>query len=349
MDPPNELSWVIWAATSPYSPLNLHYLPQPVPADAPLARQNGVFTFEDAFEDLLAVSSGKKLPDINAKYESRKLLRGMFPDGEDASFWVRRLSSQRLLDNANFFHFQPRPFWPHDVWDSIHREFSRAADEAKRAEERWLSHHFEDEERRERRSRDGRPHGLFDELDRLFRSFESGMNGERQEEDQRQKKKETQKEMQTEEGREKGRDADTFDELYSSVQSAFSSGAKSLGTLVKIAMDGMADFQKTQSSDSWRGERNGEREVERIESKEEHTDEAGNLHEKRTIRILDGDGREIGQEVHVRITSPRPKQQSGPHAEVPSEKTPLEEKPDGNKSSSDKEGSSGNDSGWFWK
>lgn len=336
MDPPNELSWVVWAATSPYSPLNLRDLPQPIPRDAPAELQDGVFTFEDAFEDLLAVSQGRPLVDIDTKHESRRLLRQMFPDGEDPAFWVRRLQSQRLLDNANFFPLQPRSLWPHDVWEGIHREFARAAEEARRAEDRWVSR-FEDRERKEDEGGEGKRRGLFEELDKIIRSFESGMNGE-----DREKKK--------------GEDASTEDDLYSSVQNAVSSGAKSLGTLVKTAWDGVADIRENHSSYTRWGQQKGER----VESKEEFTDERGNLHEKKIIRTLDDEGREIGREVHVRVRSPPPKQESFPEVrdreQRPEQKRRGEGSEENNKgpdqkpnTKNDKGDPPDDNSGWFWK
>lgn len=342
MDPPNELSWVFWAATSPYSPLNLGHLPQPIPNDAPLELQDGTFTFEDAFEDLLAVTAGRRLVDIKTKYEARKMLREMFPDGEDAAFWVRRLQSQHLLDNANFFPLQPQTLWPHDVWENIHREFARAAEEARRAEERWFSHFEEDGKRDERGddNRERRRRSLFDELDKVFRSFESGMNGE-----------DEGKKGEADRKKRRGDEASTEDDLYSSVHSAVSSGAKSLGTLVKLAWDGVADIQKSHTSSSVI--RQGQQKGDRVESREEFTDEAGNLHEKRIIRTLDKEGNEIGREVYVRVRSPPPKQDSRrpvedreEHQEQKQQK-PREEKEDSKDNKENKD--SKDNKGWFWK
>lgn len=338
MDSPNELGWVFWAATSPYSPLNLKHLPQPIPNDAPLELQDGTFTFEDAFEDLLAVTAGRQLVDINTKYETRKLLRQMFPSGEDAAFWVRRLQSQHLLENANFFTPQPRPLWPHDVWDSIHREFARAAEEARRAEEHWLSHFERELQGNEGpgENREARRRSLFDELDKLFRSFESGMNGE-----------DESRKGNLEKRKKGGDEASTEDDLYSSVHSAVSSGAKSLGTLVRMAWDGVADIQKSHTSSSV--SRWDQQKGDRVESREEFTDEAGNLHEKRIIRTLDDEGREIGREVHVRIRSRPPTQESRPPVEEREEHQEQKQKPHGEGKENRSDNGSSDESGWFWK
>ncbi len=90
-----------WAVHSPYSPLNLQHLRQPVPRDAPRyyhlsftfppwsssstsssssssspstpssSSSNPPFTFRDAFEDLLFVSAGYPLPDLHGRQFGR--------------------------------------------------------------------------------------------------------------------------------------------------------------------------------------------------------------------------------------------------------------------------------------
>ncbi|KAI0481009.1 hypothetical protein GGR56DRAFT_628517 [Xylariaceae sp. FL0804] len=62
-----------WAAHSPYSPLNLQHLPQPIPRDVPPESPSS-FTFRDAFEDLLSVSSGRGFSD-------RRHWAGLGPSG----------------------------------------------------------------------------------------------------------------------------------------------------------------------------------------------------------------------------------------------------------------------------
>lgn len=84
----------------PYSPSTLRDLPRPKPSDLPSHLDSSIFTFEDAFEDLLAVSRGESLPDIRFKYDQRILLDKMFPRGEPAVFWMQRLSSQGLIQQG---------------------------------------------------------------------------------------------------------------------------------------------------------------------------------------------------------------------------------------------------------
>lgn len=89
--------WHSFAAYSPYSPLNLRSIPQPRPTSLS-ADHTSFFTFEDAFEDLLAVMCGKEMQDLMEKAEMRKVLDKMFPSGEPGFYWVRRLQAESLLD-----------------------------------------------------------------------------------------------------------------------------------------------------------------------------------------------------------------------------------------------------------
>ena len=80
-----------WAAHSPYSPLHLQHLRQPVPRDGPRyyrfsfsfppwssspssnssSPDSSLFTFRDAFEDLLLVSSGYSPADLNGVFAAK--------------------------------------------------------------------------------------------------------------------------------------------------------------------------------------------------------------------------------------------------------------------------------------
>jgi hypothetical protein len=100
---------VFWS----YSPNLLRQLRQPVPQDAPDHVNANIFTFEDAFEDLLAVSQGRGLPDIIMKHDQRKLLRQMWPHGEPFEFWHQRLQSQGLLTHFQAFS-RDVPWWMRD-------------------------------------------------------------------------------------------------------------------------------------------------------------------------------------------------------------------------------------------
>ncbi|OHF00107.1 hypothetical protein CORC01_04515 [Colletotrichum orchidophilum] len=89
---------------SPYSPLRLRDLPQPAPRDLPNGEDPTLFGFEDAFEDLLMVSSGQGLPDIHERVRFRKEVRDSFPQGLPPMLWLHQLTRQGLWDG-----WEPRP------------------------------------------------------------------------------------------------------------------------------------------------------------------------------------------------------------------------------------------------
>ncbi|KAM3554642.1 hypothetical protein MY1884_006016 [Beauveria asiatica] len=85
---------------SSYSPARLTHLRQPVPSDLPPHLDAGIFTFQDALEDLLTVSQGNPLPDIHSRYQQSRMLRQMYPHGEPTWLWIKRLESQGLIRPA---------------------------------------------------------------------------------------------------------------------------------------------------------------------------------------------------------------------------------------------------------
>ncbi|KAK7429540.1 hypothetical protein QQZ08_003919 [Neonectria magnoliae] len=184
---------------SPYSPLTLRSLPQPVPSDVPSNLDASIFTFEDAFEDLLAVSQGQPLPEITARHDQRKLLRSMFPDGEPAYFWLRRLKSQGLLDMSSPSQLLAQAADAN--WDFFHRELDR------RAANVWRAVVGEDP----RDSRD-----IFDDDDNFPGSFrDSPVLASR-----------------------RHREPDHFDDFFSSIQSSFSNSQSSWDSFVKSITEG---------------------------------------------------------------------------------------------------------------
>ncbi|KPM37593.1 hypothetical protein AK830_g8946 [Neonectria ditissima] len=186
-------------ALSPYSPLTLRSLPQPVPSDVPSNLDASIFTFEDAFEDLLAVSQGQPLPEITARHDQRKLLRSMFPDGEPAFFWLRRLKSQGLLDMSSPSQLLAQAADAN--WDYFHRELDR------RAANVWRAVAGEDA----RESRD-----IFDDDDNFPGSF---------------------RENPASEPLRRRREPDHFDDFFSSIQSSFSNSQSSWDSFVKSITD----------------------------------------------------------------------------------------------------------------
>ncbi|KUI65467.1 hypothetical protein VM1G_00903 [Cytospora mali] len=85
--------WDKWAQLDPYSPYNLRHLPQPIPNDLPRDVDAGHFGFQEAFEDLMAVSGTNKgqLMDLRGRADLKKSILNTFASGEPPLVWVRRL------------------------------------------------------------------------------------------------------------------------------------------------------------------------------------------------------------------------------------------------------------------
>lgn len=111
-------------AASSYNPSALSHLPRPIPKDLPRDFDSTVFTFNDAFEDLLEVSRGNALPSIQTRYDQSRLLQRMYPDGEPTWFWMQRLQSQGLVDIPSPWI---QPMLSGANWDRLHRELEQRA------------------------------------------------------------------------------------------------------------------------------------------------------------------------------------------------------------------------------
>ncbi|KAI1766035.1 hypothetical protein GGR53DRAFT_464780 [Hypoxylon sp. FL1150] len=101
----NAYDVLSWAISSPYSPLNLQSLPQPRPRDAAHAYPD-CFTFRDAFEDLLAVNSGRPLSNLQDLLLKKHLEQiRYFPWGMPADVWAVGLGRRGLWDG--YFPLSP--------------------------------------------------------------------------------------------------------------------------------------------------------------------------------------------------------------------------------------------------
>ncbi|OAQ95853.1 hypothetical protein LLEC1_00276 [Akanthomyces lecanii] len=296
-------------ALSSYSPAALTHLRQPVPSDLPPHLDASVFTFRDAFEDLLAVSQGRPLSDIDSRYQQSRMLRQMYPHGEPSWLWISRLQSQGLIGTplgSSILRASQAG------WDELQREMEDGA------EALWRS--FRDEPKnREAAAQVGQ---VFRELREQFggpgnprespssRSLEPKKNGE----------------------------PDDFDELYSAIKSAYANG--------QGAWDA---FKKTMNEDVPRRMDEFERQLEEKfgekpspvsteetarknekETRSEWVDVFGYKHTTIKRKNYDENGREIDSSTFITI--------------APAEKNPADaiENSDGNNTSDKKK------TGWFW-
>ncbi|KAJ6441665.1 carboxypeptidase cpdS precursor [Purpureocillium lavendulum] len=311
-------SWDVLSlmSSASYSPSALRHLPQPIPNDLPPDLDAYVFTFEDAFEDLLAVSLGQPLPDIGTKYEQRKLLTQMFPNGEPTWFWMRRLQSQGLVESPNRGRFF-RALRPD--WDGFHRELDR------RAAKVWRGASGDEEG-------DEDVGELFHEIGRAFKQIERDFSDEAS-------LAVPQEEPEADSASQRRRQPDTFDDLFSSISSSFAKGQKSWDAFLKTISDQATALEKRKDANHHDGE------LKQVETRDEYVDRFGYLHSTVTRKTLDNDGNEIGRETYVTM---RPADKS---SEQQQQQQQLDNRTKDELDHSEAVGdeSDKSKSGWFWK
>ncbi|KAL7932035.1 hypothetical protein V8C35DRAFT_308319 [Trichoderma chlorosporum] len=330
----DAVSVASWA----YSPANLRHLRQPVPNDLPPQCDSSVFTFEDAFEDLLAVSQGQPLPDIKSKYKQRLLLRQMFSNGEPTWFWLRRLESQGLLrqPTREELYYQPRnlSIWKDDAepgssksdwndWSKLHEELDR------RAAEVW--NNVAAGEQSSNAQTNG--NSFFDEVRQTFKQLDDsfhGRNKSQQEGDDHQHQK---------------RLPDHFDDLFSSISSSFAEGHKTWDAFVKSITDSKPVATESSASPPSNSSEekvydNGNREV---VTREEKVNSFGYLTTTVTKKTYDKNGNEIGTETHFTM---RPAEETPKIVAGRNNDTNVIERAD---TDADDQQTKDKKTGWFWK
>ncbi|PTB66565.1 hypothetical protein BBK36DRAFT_1118876 [Trichoderma citrinoviride] len=337
-------------ASWPYAPFNLRHLKQPVPNDLPPQCDSSVFTFEDAFEDLLAVSQGQPLPDIRSRYDQRQLLRQMFSNGEPTWFWLRRLESQGLLrrPTREELYYRPRNFglleddddagaewglsksgW--SDWSRLHEELDRKAAEV------W--NRAASMEKPQNGEAHG--HGFFDEVHQVFKQLEESFHG-RNRPHREDRQGQHQKSL-----------PDHFDDLFSSISSSVAEGHKTWDAFVKSITDSSTKADnKPASTDSsvvaslppsTREEKVYDNGVKEVVTRDEKVNSFGYLTTTVTKKTYDKNGNEIGTETHF---SMRPADRTHRVDAAPSSDANVIERRD---TDSDDQQTQDKKSGWFWK
>ncbi|KAM0543559.1 hypothetical protein ACHAPJ_012225 [Fusarium lateritium] len=312
----NSMASVIY---STYSPLALRDMPQPRPNDAPSNLDASIFTFEDAFEDLLAVSQGQPLPDINSRYEQRKLLRSMFPNGgEPGWFWLRRLRSQGLLEESGPAKLMKSA--ANYNWDQFHQELDRRAHAVWRAA---LGEQERDEDEDEDEDDD--------ELNRHYPLLKRPPQSLEQRQRQREAGNREFEKRQAEKA-----EAENFDDLFNTIQSSFSEAQSTWDSFVKSIIE---DHPAPLSRERKQMQKPSSDEKQVI-TKDEYVDRFGYLHTKTLVKTLDEDGNEIGSHSHYTV---RPAQKE--------DRSTQEQEQDKNEQGSGLkvDGSIETKTGWFWK
>lgn len=248
-------------AISDYSPMTLRILPQPVPNDIKPHMDRSVMGFEDAFEDLLAVSSGHPLPDISAVYKQRKYLNDRFLAGEPLFLFLRRLRAKGLLYTPS-----PERYPQNDrraMLDWLHQETER------RVEDDWGP------------ASDLEKHPDPDDISDLMKQTAKTWAWKWKEEDETREK--------ILKAWKQGREPESEGDLIDAIESRFGGGHSTWDTFMKSFNQDFPD-KKTQSSKS------SDKEDDTVQKKE-YVDRFGLRHTSVTKKIFDEDGNQIGTHV----------------------------------------------------
>ncbi|TPX17015.1 uncharacterized protein E0L32_012325 [Thyridium curvatum] len=346
MDLLQSFAWSSFLFQSPYSPLNLQGLPQPVPNDAPRHGEGQDFTFMDAFEDLLEETASGRLPDLPDRLRSPEEHQVLSRIIRQEHFLQRMMS----LDKRHINAYLPLPPAGQSVDDS-----EQAASIFGEEQDDWRVE-------ARNRLRDiaaaqqptfnwpgtlDSPAGLFDQFNSVFSVLNKVLEEEERRPQDPSKADGRLKESSKEDGvasknQDRFLDAepDTEDEFYKIVKSVYTDADRSFSTFVKAISDintrtGVStSFSK--SVDRFDG--TDDAAIQTFKDTKEHTDRFGNLHVKTTIRRVNADGEEVARETHYSVRSAS--QVSGDDEEksdhVPQEKGGGEVEQQ-------------QQSGWFWK
>ena len=252
-------------AMSDYSPITLRILPQPVPNDIKPGMDRSVMGFEDAFEDLLAVSAGQPLPDISTAYKQRQYLKDRFPAGEPLFLFLRRLRAKGLLYTPS-----PEKYPQNDrrsMLDWLHQQAERQVEDV------WGP------------ASDLEKHPDPDDISDLMKQTAKTWAWKWKEEDEA--LEESMKAWK------QGREPESEGDLIDAIESRFGGGQSSWDTFMKSFNEGSSD-KKAQSSKS---SDNGNETVE----KREYVDRFGLRHTSVTKKIFDENGNQIGTQVSHKV------------------------------------------------
>ncbi|KAG6034097.1 hypothetical protein E4U40_004339 [Claviceps sp. LM458 group G5] len=250
-----------------YSPTALGHLRRPVPNDLPPELDAKVFTFQDAFEDLLVATKGQDLPDIRSRHQQRQLLWNMFPTGEPTWFWLRRLESQGLVRPVDPFAFITMH---NPMWSTVFEEEPHT-----KTVDLWGSGQTDDN------SGYGTTNiGLFERMKRALAEMERGIFGNS-----------------SGTGDAQHRGLANLDELFSEVSSRFRDSQSSWDAFFKsVFHTENSDLRdKSQGPLTHRGKQ------EVVTTEKEHVDRFGYLHKTVTRKMLDAEGKEVGVETYVTV------------------------------------------------
>jgi hypothetical protein len=318
-----------FARRSQYSPIRLaERMPrQPQPRDIQSDMDPRLFTYVDAFEDLLAEVSGTPTMDLRARYNMNQMLRRTWPFGESPISWARRLESQGLV-KAFIPDYRSLP--PPKPVTEMRAEQTQEAPTAG-TKDIWQTGHVDKVQPVE--------DGLFGEIEKAVKLLNQVLDDTTS----------VTSSFWDPERKREPREPSTENDLYDAVQSAFYEGQRSLAAFFKSLADGLEP--RTGSVTDSDADILGGRTVEEVDgmqilkSTEEYVDEYGNKHVRTEVRRTNKEGTVVSTETHYSVRPASDTERSAIEGMPPQQEgTKGVEWAD---SYEDRQGDS--KSGWFWK
>ena len=327
-----------FARRSQYSPIRLaERMPrQPRPSDIQSDMDPRLFTYVDAFEDLLAEAADVPPMDLRARYNMNKMLRNTWPFGESPVSWARRLESQGLV-KAYFPSYHCLP-----PLKTVNEAVNERRIEQPKAEQSAAAKDVlarggiaqEPKESKEQPAEDG----FFGEIEKAVKLLNQVLD-ETTSITSRIWEPETTRD-------ETSRESRTENDLYNAIQSAFNEGQRSLSTFFKSLADGIEPRRRSgvkSEADVQTLEEEGEDGMKTVKSTKEYVDEYGNKHVSTEVRRTNKEGTVVSTETHYSVRPASEAERSSIKTPPSHQEEPKKEEWVDSNETGDKK------TGWFWK
>jgi hypothetical protein len=323
--------WAGFLIQSRYSPLMLATQPwNPRPRGMDPDMDSSLFTWVDAFEDLLAESSGMPMMDLRTRYNLNRVNRQKWPEFGGLltlDSWLQRLNSRGLplLERDVFFGttklMESKPTY------AIGRpELPNGQRDDNAADQELGKPRGSGAEQEQQTGSDGT---FFGELDKILKVLNKVLDDNLTPQDSRRR---------TEHDNNTTREPETETDLYNAIQTAFNE-ARSLSTFLKTLSEGgfASPVTKAITNDAVTKTHDDVSDKTEV-SKEEFVDDYGNLHTKTITQRTSADGtRTMREETYSVRPAPRDKKPDSQDSK-PVDTTITNDGDDGSKGA-----------GWFWK
>lgn len=323
--------WAEFFPESRYSPPLLAFGPwNPRPRGMDPDMDPSLFTWVDAFEDLLAESSGMPMMDIRTRYNQNRVLRQKWPEMggiQGLVPWLQRLRSQGLsLLERDVFFGTTKLMESKPTYTTGRPELSAGQHDANAADQEPEKPRGSGAEQERQTESDG---SFFGELDKVLKVLNKVLDDNLTPQDSRRR---------TEHDNNTAQEPETETELYNAIQTAFNE-ARSLSTFLKTLSEGgfASPVRKATTNDHSSNPHEDESDKTEV-SKAEFVDDNGNLHTKTITLRTSADGtRTTREETYSVRPAPKDKKPNNQNSK-PVDTTITNDGDDGSKGA-----------GWFWK